>query len=156
VAPSPSDRPAVTLRGLRASDVPFVAAIVADALHEHYDPSLYLSLSAEWPEGFLVGADSHDVPVSFLLGVSQVEHEARILMFAVDRNRRMAGIGQLLMETFFERCKARGYRRVTLEVRVSNATAIRFYTRFQYSVVDLLRGYYSDGENGYQMARPLQ
>ncbi len=156
VAPSPSDRPAVTLRGLRPSDVPFVAAIVADALHEHYDPSLYLSLSAEWPEGFLVGADSHDVPVSFLLGVSQVEHEARILMFAVDRNRRMAGIGQLLMETFFERCKARGYRRVTLEVRVSNATAIRFYTRFQYSVVDLLRGYYSDGENGYQMARPLQ
>jgi ribosomal protein S18 acetylase RimI-like enzyme len=154
-APLPEDRPAVTLRGFRPTDVPFIAAIVADALHEHYDPSLYLSLSTEWPDGFLIAADSTDTPVAFLLGVSQVEREARILMFAVERNRRMAGIGRLLMTTFFERCSARGYRRVTLEVRVSNATAIRFYTRFQYSVIDLLRGYYSDGENGYQMARPL-
>ena len=56
---------------------------LADALHEHYDPSLS-SLSTEWPDGFLIGADSHNVPVAFLLGVSQVEHEARILMFAVD------------------------------------------------------------------------
>ncbi|MGP8071510.1 MAG: GNAT family N-acetyltransferase [Thermoplasmata archaeon] len=155
MAPSPTDRPAVTLRGFRPSDVPFVASIVADALHEHYDPSLYLSLSTEWPDGFLIGADPHDVPVAFLLGVSQIEHEARILMFAVERNHRMNGIGALLMETFFERCLARAYRRVTLEVRVSNATAIRFYTRYHYSVIDMLRGYYSDGENGYQMARPL-
>jgi len=155
VSPVPEDRPAVSLRGFRPSDVPFVSAIVADALHEHYDPSLYLSLSSEWPEGFLVAADHHDVPVAFLLGVSQVVREARILMFAVDRAWRAQGIGRLLMTTFFERCHDRGFSRVTLEVRVSNATAIRFYTRFNYSVVDLLRTYYSDGENGYQMARPL-
>jgi len=151
----PEERPAVTLRGFRPADIPFVAAIVADALHEHYYASLYLSLSSEWPEGFLIAADPHDVPVAFLLGVSQVEREARILMFAVERNRRTQGIGRLLMLTFLERCRDRGYARATLEVRVSNATAIRFYTRFNYSVVDLLRNYYSDGENGYQMARPL-
>ncbi len=147
--------PAVVLRRFRPTDVPYVAAIVADALHEHYDPGLYLSLSADWPEGFLIAADPHDVPVAFLLGVSQVPREARILMFAVDRNWRTRGVGRRLMTTFLDRCRERGYQRVTLEVRVSNATAIRFYTRFDYSVVDLLRGYYSDGENGYQMARPL-
>ncbi|HEY6237956.1 MAG TPA: GNAT family N-acetyltransferase, partial [Thermoplasmata archaeon] len=49
----------------------------------------------------------------------------------------------------------RGLHKVTLEVRVSNATAIRFYTRYGFSVTDLLRGYYSDGENGYQMTRDL-
>jgi ribosomal-protein-alanine N-acetyltransferase len=154
-APVPDDRPPVSLRGFRPSDVPFVAAIVADALHERYDPALYASLSAEWPDGFLVASDPHDAPVGFLLGVSQVEGEARVLMFAVDRPRREAGIGSLLMSSFFDRCRARGFRRVTLEVRVSNATAIRFYARYQFSVVDLLKGYYSDGENGYQMARPL-
>jgi [ribosomal protein S18]-alanine N-acetyltransferase len=148
-------RPPVTLRGFRLSDVPFVAGIVAEALHEHYDPSLYSSLSSEWPDGFLIAADSSDVPVGFLLGVSQVEGEARILMFAVDRSHRTQGIGVLMMSMFLDRCRARGYRRVTLEVRVSNATAIRFYTRYQFSVVDLLRAYYTDGENGYQMARPL-
>ncbi len=151
----PDDLPPVALRGFRPTDVPFVAAIVADALHEHYDPSLYQSLSTEWPDGFLVAADPRDVPVGFLLGVSQVEREGRILMFAVDRAHRTRGVGTLLMSHFIDRCRARGFRRVTLEVRVSNATAIRFYTRFSYSVTDLLRAYYSDGENGYQMARDV-
>ncbi len=145
----------MTLRGFRLTDVPFVASIVAEALHEHYDPSLYASLGAEWPDGFLLAADSHEVPVGFLLGVNQVEHEARVLMFAVERGHRTQGVGTLLMSTFFDRCRARGFRRITLEVRVSNATAIRFYTRYRFSVVDLLRSYYSDGENGYQMARDL-
>jgi len=155
VYPVPDNRPAVTLRGFHPTDIPFVAAIVADALREHYDPSLYQSLSTEWPEGFLLAADSRDVPVGFLLAVNQVEQEGRVLMFAVDRNHRTAGVGTLLMEAFLQRARSRGFRRVTLEVRVSNATAIRFYTRFQYSVIDLLRSYYSDGENGYQMARDL-
>jgi len=154
-APGPDTRPPVTLREFRYSDVPFVGAIVAEALHEHYDPSLYSSLSTEWPTGFLITADATDVPVGFLLGVNQVEGEARILMFAVERRQRQHGVGTLLMSTFLERCRARGFRRVTLEVRVSNATAIRFYSRYQFSVVDLLRSYYSDGENGYQMARDL-
>jgi [ribosomal protein S18]-alanine N-acetyltransferase len=154
-APLPSSRPAVTLRGFRSSDVPFVAAIVAEALRERYDPGLYASLSEEWPDGFLIAADSRDVPVGFLLGVNQVPGEARVLMFAVDRDRRTEGIGAWLMEAYIERCRLRGFRRLTLEVRVSNATAIRFYTRYRFSVVDLLRGYYSDGEDGYQMARAL-
>jgi [ribosomal protein S18]-alanine N-acetyltransferase len=155
VVPPADDRPPVSLRGFRVTDVPFLSAIVADALHEHYDPSLYPSLGNEWPDGFLVAADPSDVPVGFLLGVHQVEREARILMFAVDRAHRTVGIGALLMTAFLDRCRARGFRRATLEVRVSNATAIRFYTRFSYSVIDLLRSYYSDGENGYQMARDL-
>jgi [ribosomal protein S18]-alanine N-acetyltransferase len=153
--PLPDSRPPVSLRGFLPTDVPFVSSIVADALREHYDPSLYQSLSTEWPEGFLVAADSRDVPVGFLLAVSQVEREGRVLMFAVDRHHRTLGVGSLLMNAFLDRCRARGFRRVTLEVRVSNATAIRFYTRFQYSVIDLLRSYYSDGENGYQMARDI-
>jgi [ribosomal protein S18]-alanine N-acetyltransferase len=143
------------LRGFADRDLPHITDIVADALHEHYDSTLYRSLSEQWPEGFLVAVDAADAPIGFLLGVTQMEREARVLMFAVDRPRRIQGVGTLLMQTFLERCRARGMRRVTLEVRVSNATAIRFYTRFHYSVTDLLRGYYSDGENGYQMARDL-
>jgi len=154
-APAPDARPPVVLRGFRPGDVPFVAAIVEEALHERYDPSLYASLSAEWPDGFLIAAGADDLPSGFLLGVSQVSGEARVLMFAVARGHRAQGIGAALMDEFLERCRTRQFRRVTLEVRVSNATAIRFYARYRYSVVDLLRAYYSDGENGYQMARPV-
>ncbi|MCI4353923.1 MAG: GNAT family N-acetyltransferase [Thermoplasmata archaeon] len=147
--------PTVALRGFRNRDTTAISRIVAESLHEHYDPSLYVSLSQQWPDGFLVAADPSEQPVGFLLGVSQVEGEARILMFAVDRPWRTRGLGSRLMEGFLVRVRQRAMRRVTLEVRVSNATAIRFYTRFGFSVTDLLRGYYSDGENGYQMARVL-
>ena len=47
-APLPPNPPPVTLRAFRPSDVPFVSGIVAEALHEHYEPSLYQSLSVEW------------------------------------------------------------------------------------------------------------
>jgi ribosomal-protein-alanine N-acetyltransferase len=153
-SPSPAARP-FALRGFRPADVPAVAAIVAEALHESYDASLYASLSAEWPAGFLVAVDAQDRPVGFLLGVNQVTNEGRVLMFAVERGWRDAGVGTRLMDTFLERCRARGFRRVTLEVRVSNTGAIRFYARYRYSVIDLLRAYYSDGENGYHMAVEL-
>jgi [ribosomal protein S18]-alanine N-acetyltransferase len=152
MAPAP---PEIVLRGFRSKDVPTVSRIVSEALHEHYDTSLYYSLSQQWPAGFLVAADPSDTPVGFLLGVTQVEGEARVLMFAVDRPTRTRGVGTSLMTEFLGRCRARAMRRATLEVRVSNVTAIRFYTRFRFGVTDLLRGYYSDGENGYQMAREL-
>ena len=145
----------VHLRGFRPSDVPTISGIVAEALHEHYDPTLYASLGAEWPDGFLIAVDADDVPTGFLLGVSQVPGESRVLMFAVEREARGSGVGRRLMDEFLERSRQRGFRRVTLEVRVSNVGAIRFYTRYRYSVIDLLRGYYSDGENGYHMAREL-
>lgn len=84
-SPFPSLAPSVLLRGFRGRDVTTIARIVADALREHYDAGLYPSLSQQWPEGFLVATDPADQPIGFLLGVSQVEGEARILMFAVDR-----------------------------------------------------------------------
>jgi [ribosomal protein S18]-alanine N-acetyltransferase len=151
----PRGTPPVHLREFEARDLETIASIVEEALHERYEPSLYLSLSEPWPEGFLVAADPSEHPSGFLLGVSQVEREGRVLMFAVHRNWRSQGIGAFLMDEFLRRARARGLQRATLEVRVSNASAIRFYTRYGFSVIDLLRGYYSDGENGYQMARDL-
>jgi [ribosomal protein S18]-alanine N-acetyltransferase len=152
---SPGGLPEPPLRGFQLRDIPFVAAIVTEALNEQYDTSLYVSLSEAWPEGFLIAPDALGKPVGFLLGVSQVEGEGRVLMFAVDRDHRREGTGSRLMDAFLLRARARGLKRATLEVRVGNATAIRFYTRYGFSVIDLLRGYYSDGENGYQMSLAL-
>jgi ribosomal-protein-alanine N-acetyltransferase len=147
--------PEPTIRQFEGRDIATVSRIVGEALREHYDSSLYFSLSQAWPEGFLVAVDAAEMPIALLLGVAQVPGEARVLMFAVDRFYRRRGVGSRLMDEFLARCRTRGMRRATLEVRVGNTTAIRFYTRYRFSVTDLLRGYYSDGENGYQMARDV-
>lgn len=143
------------LREFHPRDIPRISEIVAEALREQYDASLYTSLSQQWPGGFLVASDERGVPQGFILGVSQVPGESRVLMFAVDGAYRTRGVGTALMTSFMNRSRARAMQRITLEVRVGNLTAIRFYTRFGFSVTDLLRGYYSDGENGYQMSRDL-
>jgi ribosomal-protein-alanine N-acetyltransferase len=155
LSPLPGAGGSIRLRSFEPADLPTIIEIVAEALRERYDASLYFSLRQAWPEGFLVAVDPRERPVGFLLGVSQIEREGRILMFAVDRSQRTHGVGSALMGEFLQRSRAKGLRRATLEVRVGNVTAIRFYSRFQFSVVDLLRAYYSDGENGYQMARDL-
>ncbi len=48
-----------------------------------------------------------------------------------------------------------GAEEVYLEVRVSNTPAINLYKKLDYRVVDLIKGYYHDGEDAYIMARPL-
>jgi ribosomal-protein-alanine N-acetyltransferase len=40
---------------------------------------------------------------------------------------------------------------VILEVRVSNTPAITLYKKLGFEIRDLLRAYYSDGEDGYLM-----
>jgi len=154
-SPFPLGPPEPAIRQFDGRDIATVSRIVGEALREHYDSSLYFSLSQAWPEGFLVAVDVADVPVALLLGVAQIPGEARILMFAVDRPYRRHGVGSRLMDEFLARSRQRGMHKATLEVRVGNTNAIRFYTRYRFSVMDLLRGYYSDGENGYQMARDL-
>ena len=44
---------------------------------------------------------------------------------------------------------------MVLEVRVGNEPAIRLYRSLGLEIVDLIRGYYSDGEDAYVMRAPL-
>ena len=151
----PEDRPPVTLRGFRPADVPFVSSIVAEALHEHYDPSLYLSLSAEWPEGSSSPPTRSTCPVGFLLGVNQVEGEGRVLMFAVDRDHRALGRRDLLMDDV-----PRPMPRARAPTGDAGGAGLGTRPRSDSTPgtgspsSTCCEGYYSDGENGYQMARP--
>jgi len=73
---------------------------------------------------------------------------ALIVTLAVDPDWRRQGLGARLMHA----CEARfDLPRFRLQVRKSNAPAIRLYRRLGYAIVDTLPGYYGDGEDGYVM-----
>jgi ribosomal protein S18 acetylase RimI-like enzyme len=59
------------------------------------------------------------------------------------------------MDAFHKECAMRAVREVELEVRKSNASAIRFYTRYAFQITNLLPRFYTDGEDGYKMRRHL-
>jgi len=145
---------AVPLRPFRPSDVNAVASIVQDSLRENYPVSIYLDIHRWWREGFLL-AEEDGVSTGFVAGVVNGPKNARILMLAVRASRRQRGIGTSLMDAFLRECVMRGLSTVELEVRISNKEAIRFYERYGFQVTQVLKRFYTDGEDGYKMMRHL-
>lgn len=142
------------IRPFIPNDIPAVASIVREALRENYPTSLYLDIHRWWRDGFLV-ADLEGHPVGFLAAVISAEGQARILMFAVAAGYRDRGIGTQLMNAFLVTAGNRALRRIELEVRRSNGGGIKFYQRYGFEIGFVLPSFYTDGEDGYKMFKPL-
>jgi len=79
----------------------------------------------------------------------------RILSIAVAPPFRRRGIGRALMQAAETLGWNRGARRVSLEVGVTNDSAIALYRRMGYRAGALLYAYYSWGEDAHQMTKVL-
>jgi ribosomal-protein-alanine N-acetyltransferase len=142
------------LRHFQNRDLTDIWQVATDSLRERYDPTLFTQLLPFWPEGLIVIEDLGRV-IGFVFGVMSGPQQARILMLAVDRRYRGGGLGTLLTREFFRECGKRGIRQVSLEVRVSNQAALRFYQRLGFFNVRRVTRYYSDGEDGIFLLRYL-
>jgi len=142
------------LRPFAPNDIPAVASVVREALRENYTATIYLDIHKWWREGFLVAEEDSRI-VGFVAGISNAPQNARILMLGVLAPCRRRGIGSTLMDAFLQQCALRAMRTVELEVRVSNADAIRFYRRYGFQIAGTLPRFYTDGEDGYKMIRHL-
>jgi ribosomal-protein-alanine N-acetyltransferase len=77
--------------------------------------------------------------------------EGHIMNVAVLEEYRGRRVGEKLLKKMFE-CAPPGVVNYTLEVRVSNAPAIRLYTRLGFTSFGLRPGYYADtGESAMIM-----
>jgi ribosomal-protein-alanine N-acetyltransferase len=93
-----------------------------------------LSLGAYRESGELVG----------YLIVSRYVDAWHVMNVAVAPEFRRRGIGRELLERLFEVTGGDPRRGYTLEVRVSNAEAIRLYERLGFEARGIRRGYYTD------------
>lgn len=144
----------ITLREFTPKDLYPIIEIVRESLREEYNPNFYIHLHNLWPEGFILAEQNKNI-VGFINGVKTTYREARILMLAVQKEMRNRGIGTQLVESFINYCNIGDIKFVTLEVRVSNEIAIRFYTRMGFVITNLLPRFYKDGDDGYQMWKNL-
>jgi ribosomal-protein-alanine N-acetyltransferase len=72
---------------------------------------------------------------------------AQILNFYIVPKHQQNGYGTRLFAFALEECIRRQVDTVTLEVRPTNANAIRFYQRFGFAKVSVRKQYYADGED---------
>ncbi len=87
-------------------------------------------------------ADEEDSAVGFLAGLFTGE-ELEILNLAVTPAARRKGIAAALLRGALTAARKSGGRRVFLEVRASNASAIAFYERLGFLPAGLRNNYYS-------------
>jgi [ribosomal protein S18]-alanine N-acetyltransferase len=71
-----------------------------------------------------------------------VADELHINNLAVRPQCRGAGVGRALLESVFGHAASLGARRATLEVRRSNAAALKLYERLGFSVAGVRKDYY--------------
>jgi [ribosomal protein S18]-alanine N-acetyltransferase len=81
--------------------------------------------------------------VAYLI-VSRYVDAWHIMNVAVQPEYRRQGVASRLLDELFELTSGDPRRGYTLEVRVSNATAIALYERFGFEPSGVRRGYYTD------------
>jgi ribosomal-protein-alanine N-acetyltransferase len=142
-------------RPFSPTDIPSIVSIVKESLGESYPPSLYLTVSNLWGEGFLVLVDEGRI-VGFVAAVPSGAKVSRVLMLAVLPHARRRSNGQRLMRDLYMNSLARGCDTVILEVRKSNKVAIAFYEREGFATYGEIKNFYSNGEDAYKMMKVLE
>ena len=96
------------------------------------------------PGGLALGAYREpNVLIGYAI-VSRYVDAWHLMNIAVAPEYRRRGIGEALLERLFEVTAGDPRRGFTLEVRVSNADAIRLYERLGFEARGIRRGYYTD------------
>ena len=75
-----------------------------------------------------------------------VDNEMHVINIAVSLQARQKGIGSQLMQHVVDYGNKNGVEKIFLDVRESNASAIKLYKKFCFEPIDVRKGYYQDNE----------
>jgi ribosomal-protein-alanine N-acetyltransferase len=151
----------VRIRKIKPGDIRRIIEIERSWQHlSHWSEDSYYRLVND--EGFTASflAEVDDEAGKPLIAGFVIFHIAgtnsEVYNIAVDMRHARCGIGKQLMTTVVTESLKRYATRVLLEVRKSNATAIRFYEGFGFRVLGERKDYYSNPvEDAYVMEKQL-
>jgi ribosomal-protein-alanine N-acetyltransferase len=135
----------VMIRLLRTEDITDLASI----LEESSEAARWSGESFEklqMSEGILALVSEMAGSVSGFVCWRRMADEGEILNLAVRRENRKKGEGRALLSAALGKLQKGGVRRVYLEVRESNTTAIAFYQKQGFSIMGRRPGYYREPE----------
>jgi ribosomal-protein-alanine N-acetyltransferase len=136
----------IELRILGLSDLRAIEEIERRSYPTPWSRSMFAGELAK-PSSICLGAfeaEGEDGELCGYLIVSRYVDAWHVMNIAVDPDHRGRGIATVLLERLFELTVDDARRGYTLEVRVSNATAISLYERLNFEARGIRRGYYTD------------
>jgi len=132
------------IRRLSLQDLDAIVGIENAVYPTPWSRSMFAGELAK-PSSFSLGAFDADAGglVAYLI-VSRYVDAWHIMNVAVHPEYRRQGVASRLLDELFELTIGDPRRGYTLEVRVSNVTAIALYERFGFELSGVRRGYYTD------------
>ena len=134
------------IRPLQLRDLTAIEEIERRSYRTPWSRSMFAGELAK-PSSICLGAfdvDGNGGTLAGYLIVSRYVDAWHVMNIAVDPEHRGRGIATMLLERLFEVTSEDARRGYTLEVRVSNLTAISLYERLGFESRGIRRGYYTD------------
>jgi ribosomal-protein-alanine acetyltransferase len=154
---APSDE--LVIRSARKDDLPTISAIEEGCFDAYNLSRRQLQYLQQRNTAVFLVAEKGGRIVGE--GIALIRHHkasvsGRVYSLAVDPANRGQGIGERLMREMVEQLRARGVRRLYLEVQASNAKAVALYERLGFKSIGELPDYYGDGKAGVHMMCEVQ
>ena len=133
---------AVDVRTLRPGDLDAIEEIERRAYPTPWSRSMFAGELSK-PSGICLGAFQGEDMLGYLI-VARYVDAWHVMNVAVDEPFRGRGVASQMLEQLFESTGDDFERGYTLEVRVTNDTAIGLYRRLGFVETGIRRGYYTD------------
>ena len=132
---------AAVIRGAEERDIAEIARIEREAFSDAWSERDFRAVMNGEGTIFLVAALADDSVIGYIILLSVLD-ESEVLNIAVDQAYRGQSVGRNLVDAGLEAVESRGSRATYLEVRASNAAAIRLYRSRGFEEVSRRLGYY--------------
>jgi ribosomal-protein-alanine N-acetyltransferase len=152
------------LRKFKPDDLQSVIRINRYCLPENYMDFFFMDLHQRFPETFIVAEQDGKI-VGYImcrievglasLGLGGLIRKGHVVSIAVLPQGRRKGVARALMIGAMEGMRHYKAKLCYLEVRVTNDPGVALYKNLGFEVSRTLRGYYSDGEDAYNMTKEL-
>lgn len=150
-----ADAPAISYRPLDASHAADVARMESELMGtDAWNESMVLDELPRADRAWWAAYDKDEKLIGYV-GVLVVDGDMQILKIATARDHQREGIATELLARVAEDARALGAQKASLEVRVSNEGAIRFYDNLGFQNLGRRPRYYSDREDAFILEGPL-
>jgi ribosomal-protein-alanine N-acetyltransferase len=147
----------LSIRPATEDDLPAVLAIEKKAQPAPWNEGHFRSeMGKPYSRFWVMTDDETDSKVFGYIVFWVIGDECQILTLAVTEESRGRGIAKVIMRKAISESLREGAKVATLDVRTTNDPAVHLYQGLGFTVSKVLKAYYSNGQDAYQMTLPLE
>jgi [ribosomal protein S18]-alanine N-acetyltransferase len=141
--PTLTNLPALVIRKARAADLPAVLAIDREQFSNPWPGEQFQAELANSFSHFYVAVNQENHALAGFLIFWRLDGELELHKIAILKACQRRGYGSYLLDFFISTACSWHCQHALLEVRASNAAAIRLYEKFAFQRIGRRRDYYS-------------